>query len=260
VVPDHPLNPFVRKLEQRSRIGDAERAAVLALPGIPMQVGTNRDFVRLDEVVTHACLIVEGLAGRFGQNREGARQITAVHIGGDMADLHSVVVPKASSALQALSVTTILKIPHAALRDVAYRFPRLAEAFWRECVIDGSLLAEWVINVGRRSALAAMSHLLCEMALRYGKTEDNGEVSYDFPATQMHLGDILALTAVHVNRTLMEIRRLNLATFVRKRVTIHDWDGLARLGDFDPGYLHLDPLGEAQAETARSAVQRLSEG
>jgi hypothetical protein len=30
---------------------------------------------------------VEGLVGRFGQNRDGSRQITCLHIPGDMADL-----------------------------------------------------------------------------------------------------------------------------------------------------------------------------
>jgi CRP-like cAMP-binding protein len=246
----NPLEPFVRNLEARSIIGPGERAAALALPGHPAQVGTNRDFVRLDEVVNHACLVVEGLVGRFGQTREGARQITALHIAGDMADLHSVVVPKASSALQALSVTTIFRIPHDALRETAAKFPRLAEAFWRECVIDGSVLAEWVVNVGRRSALASMAHLLCEMACRYRWKKPGPDMSYDFAATQTHIGDMLGLTSVHVNRTLMELRGLDIATFKGRRVTIHDWQALVRLGDFDPTYLHADPLGEAGANGA----------
>jgi CRP-like cAMP-binding protein len=245
VAADNPLEPFVQKLERRNRLGPGERAALLALPGHSMQVAPNRDFVRLDEVVTHSCLIVKGLVARFGQNRDGIRQITLLHIPGEMADLHSVVVPKASSALQALSVSTILKIPHSALRDVAYGFPRLAEAFWRECVIDGSLLAEWVVNVGRRSALSAMAHVLCEMACRSLRGEPADGMSYDFPATQTHLGDMLGVTPVHVNRTLMELRRMGVATFARKRVTVHDWRELVRIGDFDATYLHLDPQGEA---------------
>lgn len=237
---DTPLFRFMKKLDARGELDAPERAAILALPGHPIQVGTNRDFVGLGECVTHACLIVDGLAGRFGQNREGVRQITALHIAGDMADIHSVVVPKAKTALQALSITTILKVPHEALRDAARRFPRLASAFWRETVIDGSILSEWVVNVGRRNALAAMAHLLCEMACRYKGKEPDGDMSYDFAATQIHLGDMLGLTPVHVNRTLMELRRMKLATFVRKRVTIHDWKQLARIGEFDPDYLHLD--------------------
>ena len=212
---DTPLFRFMKKLNARGHLDTDERNAVLALPGHPIQVGNNRDFVRLGECVSHACLVVDGLVGRFGQNREGVRQITSLHIAGDMADLHSVVVPKAKAALQALSVTTILKIPHEALRDAARRFTRLSEAFWRETVIDGSILSEWVFNVGRRSALAAMAHLLCEMACRYRGPEPQADMSYDFEATQTHLGDMLGLTPVHVNRTLMELRRRKIATFIR---------------------------------------------
>lgn len=240
-----PLFRFMRKLDARGQLGAGERQAILTLPGHPVQVPTNQDFVRLGEVVSHACLIVDGLAGRFGRNRDGARQITALHIAGDMADIHSVVIPKAKTALQALSVTTILKVPNEALRDAARRFPRLADAFWRESVIDGSVLSEWVVNVGRRSAMAAMSHLICEMACRYNGAEPAGDMDYDFVATQNQLADMLGLTPVHVNRTLMELKRMGVVTFARKRVTIHDWQQLARIGEFDAEYLHLDAAAKA---------------
>src|SRR5690606_12537901 len=113
----------------------------LALPVRLEQIPAQHDFVRLGECLTHSCLIVQGLAGRFGQSREGNRQLTALHIPGDMADLHSAVVPEATSALQALTATTIARIPHAAIRSISAQYPAIAEAFWRECVIDGAALS-----------------------------------------------------------------------------------------------------------------------
>ena len=252
----HPLRRFMAKLDSRDRFHEDEREAILALPGHPVQVQSNRDFVRLGEHTTHACLIVEGLVGRFGQSRQGLRQITSVHIAGDMADLHSVVVPDAKSALQALAVTTILRVPHTALLDVAARFPRLGQAFWRECVIDGAIMSEWVLNVGRRTALASMAHILCEMACRYQGSSASGEsvsgeMDYHFAATQQHLGDMLGLTPVHVNRILMELRRQGIVTFRSKRVTIHDWARLVTIGEFEPDYLHL-PSGNADCRPERA--------
>ena len=239
MITESPLDHFMQKLDGRMPLEPAERDAILALPGHAIQVASNRDFVRLGEDVTHACLVVEGLVARFSQNRKGERQITALHIAGDMANLHSVVVPEARSALQALCVTTLLKVPHQALREAATKYPRLAAAFWRENVIDGAVLSEWVVNVGRRCALAAMAHILCEMACRYRNAEISADMDYDFAATQTHLGDMLGLTPIHVNRKLMELRELNVVTFVHKRVTIHDWAKLITIGEFDPNYLHL---------------------
>lgn len=232
-----PLQPFLDKLISRSKLGPAECAAILSLPAHPIQIETNRDFVRLGERVNHASFVVAGLVGRFGQNRDGARQITAVHIPTDMVDLHSVVVPEACSALQALSVTTILRVPHQALQTVARRYPAIAEAFWRECAVDAAVLAEWIVNVGRRDARSRLAHLLCEIACRVARSDQGVGLTIPFPATQSHIADMTGLTSVHVNRSL---RALSDVVEVRsKMIHILDWKRLIRIGDFDPDYLRL---------------------
>jgi hypothetical protein len=50
---------------------------------------------------------------------------------------------------------------------------------------------------------------------------------------------------VHVNRALMALRAKNLFTFDGRTLTIHNWDGLVKVGEFDPAYLHLEPLAAA---------------
>ena len=235
------LQPFLDKLLSRSTLGAEERRAILDLPLHPAQIRTNHDFVRLGERVDHASFVVEGLVGRFGQNREGARQITAVHIPTDMINLHSVVAPDACSALQALSVSTILRVPHAALRHAAHRYPAIAEAFWRECVVDAAVLSEWVVNVGRRDSRSRMAHLLCEAACRIEASGRPIGQGFEFPATQNHMADMLGLTSVHVNRTLQALKRDNIIEIRSRTVRVLDWDRLVDIGDFDPAYLCLGP-------------------
>jgi CRP-like cAMP-binding protein len=236
-----PLQPFLTKLTSRSTLDTDGQRAILALPAHPAQIKTNRDFVRLGERVDHSCFVVEGLIARFGQNREGSRQITAVHIPTDMIDLHSVVAPDACSALQALTVSTILRVPHAALREAARRHPAIAEAFWRECVVDAAVLAEWVVNVGRRDAMSRMAHLLCEVACRVESAGRAANDRFDFPATQTHVADMLGLTPVHVNRTFQRLKAERLIRIEHRTVHVVDWEGLAFLGDFDAGYLRIAP-------------------
>ena len=245
------LRPFLDKLVSRSHLGADERRAILDLPAHPAQVQTNRDFVRLGERVDHASFVVEGLVGRFGQNREGNRQITAIHITTDMVDLHSVVAPEACSALQALAVTTILRVPLVALRAAARAFPAIAEAFWRECVVDAAVLAEWIVNVGRRDARSRLSHLLCEVACRSGGLDGKGGLAFPFPATQNHIADMTGLTPVHVNRSLQALKHDGVVELHNRMIHIFDWDRLTRIGDFDPDYLHL-------AGPGGSAVNRMA--
>jgi CRP-like cAMP-binding protein len=154
------LRLFVNRLASRSILTDEEERAILRLTGQETQVAAHIDFVRQGERVDHSCLIVEGLAGRFGQNSDGERQITCLHIPGDMADLPSVVSPQSGWGISALTNTTILRISHSELRRIAVRHPGVAEAFWRDCVADGSIFSEWVVNVGRRDAISRIAHLI----------------------------------------------------------------------------------------------------
>ena len=61
--------------------------------------------------------------------------------------------------------------------------------------------------------------------------------SFELPLTQAELADTLALSAVHVNRTLMELRRLGLVTFQDRYASIHDPARLHAASGFDPGCL-----------------------
>jgi len=232
------LQPFLDRLTSRSVLTEDEQQAILELPGRRELVQSHRDIVALGEQADHVCLIVAGLVARFGEDSDGKRQITAIYIAGDMPDLQSVVQPVGSSALQALSMATILTVPHAALRAAAARYPALAEAFWRDCMVDADIFAQWVVNVGRRDARERVAHLLCEMGTRLGAGPAAGEVVFPFAVTQAQLADATALTGVHVNRTLQSLRRARLADVSRQAVRIPNWNALAAVGDFDPGYLH----------------------
>jgi CRP-like cAMP-binding protein len=85
-----------------------------------------------------------------------------------------------------------------------------------------------------------MAHLFCELLVRLeivGMTDGN---SYEFPLTQVEVGESLGLTSVHVNRTLQELRRLKLIEVDNRRVRILDVDALKGVAQFDPTYLYLE--------------------
>jgi CRP-like cAMP-binding protein len=234
------LQPFLERLTRRSVLTREEQQAILSLPTHASQVHANSDFVGLGETVDHVSLIVSGMVGRFDQNSEGSRQITAIHIPGDMANLHSVVQPQATSALQALSVATILSIPHSAVRAATAQHPALAEALWRDCMVDAAILSQWVVNVGRCQARIRIAHLLCEMAVRLNAPVDQGSFTFPFLVTQMQIADATGLTSVHVNRILRSLREDGLVDVRRREVVVEDWAGLTAAGEFNPNYLQND--------------------
>ena len=236
---DHALQSFVERLTARSALTAAEQQVILELPTQSVSIKAHHDFVQEDAQTSYSCLIVSGLVGRFGQLNSGTRQITALHIPGDMADLHSAVRPIGIGGLHALTDTTIVKVPHDAIRRLAARFPAVAEALWRDCMLDAAVLMQWVVNVGRRNARTRLAHIFCEMAVRYG-ADRSALAEFAFPITQEQLGEATGLTGVHVNRTLKWLRDTKLLTLRGGTVTIHDWPKLVRVAEFDSAYLIAD--------------------
>jgi CRP-like cAMP-binding protein len=234
------LLKFVDRLASRSALTDEEASRILGLGGHVRNYAAHVDFVRLHEMVDHSCLVVDGPVGRFGQNRNGLRQITCLYIAGDMADLPSLVSPRSGWGIGALAPSAILRIPHTELRRLTTAYPGIAQAFWRDCVADGSIFSEWVVNVGRRSAISRIAHLFCEMAIRHEQAGLGDRSAFRLPLTQNDLGDATGLTGVHVNRTLKELRDTAVAEMRSGTVTIHDWKRLVSVGDFDPGFMLLD--------------------
>lgn len=229
---------WLRRLEMRSPLTDFDRETVMGLPGQVRRYASSRDVVRLGERTHSSCLVVDGIVARFGQTSEGHRQLTALYIPGDMADLHSAVLPVVSAPLQSTVSATIYTVSHDILRRAAERSPTLARAFWRDCVADAQIASEWLLNVGRRGALAKLAHLLCELSCRYGAIGlPNREFSLNL--TQTHIGESLGLTGVHVNRMMRALRDRGLVATEGTVLRILDWHGLVGVGDFDPGYLHL---------------------
>ena len=49
----------------------------------------------------------------------------------------------------------------------------------------------------------------------------------------------MSLTPVHVNRMLMSLAADGLISRNKRNISIGDWKKLAKVGDFDPRYLHL---------------------
>ena len=112
---------------------------------------------------------------------------------------------------------------------------------WRDTLVDAAIFREWMANVGRRNAKERISHLLCEMALRWKAVDLARDHSYPLPVTQTELADATGLSAVHVNRVLQELKAEGLVSVRSLTVSVADWEGLKETAGFDPIYLHFDP-------------------
>lgn len=238
--PDNLLEPLVRKLEMWEPLNASDRAAVLALPFSRRIIEPHQNLVWEGEKPTHSCVLLSGYAYRQKASGNGGRQILSIHLSGDVVDLQNSLLGIADHDVQALTRLEAAAIPVEAIRALAFDRPTVGMAMWYETLVDASIFREWMLNIGRRDARTRIAHLLCEFALRMEAAGLGGLNEYELPMSQEQLADATALTAVHVNRSLMGLEAEGLINRTRRSVRIDDWEKLAKAGDFHPRYLHLD--------------------
>ena len=240
---DDALAPMVRKLELWHSLSDEDRAAILALPHTIRHLDAGQYLVWDGDKPQNTCLLLDGLAYRHKLAGNGGRQIMSILMKGDLIDLQNSLLGVADHNVQMLASGTVALIPVEAMRKIAFDYPHVGMAMWYETLVEGSIFREWILNVGRRDARTRIAHLLCEFAVWLEVANLGKAFSYELPITQEQLGDAVALTPVHVNRTLMKLQDDGLIERTKRVITICDWTELAKTADFQPRYLHLQAQG-----------------
>src|SRR5579871_3475047 len=195
------------------------------------------NLVRQGSPVERIFVVLEGFACRYKLLPDGRRQITAFMLPGDLCDTRTFAAPYMDHSIAAISsVVAAALMPEAVQRLES--FPGIARAMARNSIALQSIAREWQVNIGHRSSFERLSHLLCELFERLYAIGLAHDYACEMPLTQTEIADTLALSAVHVNRTLMELRRAGLVTFRSKQLIIHDYPRLCSAAGFHPGYLN----------------------
>ncbi len=234
-----PMAVMVRRLGGRFELSRTATDAILALPFVIKDFTPGQYVLREGDKVLQSSFVISGFVFRHKIVADGGRQIVAIHLTGDFVDLQHIMLDYADHNIQALTPATLVQFPSDQLLDLAYRHPDIGKALWLESLIESATFREWVVNVGRRNARVRTAHLLCELAIRREAAGLGPRDSYELPMTQEQLGDSLGLTSVHVNRTLKGLEAEGLILRSKRAVTVADWHGLQRAGDFSARYLHL---------------------
>lgn len=233
----HPLHPVVRKLSAYGPLKTEEQAALAGLGAGGQRVDGRLDLLVEGAAPDSAVLVLEGIACRYRHRVSGARQITAYLLPGDLCDPDLVHVSRMTHTVGTLGPCRVARIPRETLAGLTEHHPGIALALRRAKLAEEETTREWVMNVGCRSAIERVSHLLCELHARLQTVGWATSAGYDLPLTQQDLADTTGLSNVHVNRTLRQLRLMRLVEVGGKRVDILDLPGLQALAEFQPDYL-----------------------
>src|SRR3546814_6967862 len=105
---------------------------------------------------------------RYKELNDVQRQILELHLSGDFVDLHSFPLKRLEHNIGSLTPVRIAIIPHERLKRITEEHPHLARMLWFSTLLDAAINREWILSIGRRSALARVAHLLSELHVRMG--------------------------------------------------------------------------------------------
>ncbi len=231
--------PITAKLQQFVPLSETDRHALDRFACERVRHFTAReDVLREGDDPRFINLILSGWACRYKQLGDGRRQIIAFLLPGDLCDHNIFLLREMDHSLGTLAPVTLAEISRETFETVTHGHPALARAFNWETLVNAAIQREWTMNLGQRDAFERMAHLFCELFHRLhtiGLAEGD---SYHLPLTQVDLADATAMTPVHVNRTLQELRARGLLELKRRRLTIPDLAALEAAALFTPNYLH----------------------
>lgn len=234
------IEKLLMKLSLRDEISAEEEAALRQAAGAPQAIPADKTVIRAGQQLNEATLLLEGMMCRYKDLRNGSRQISELHIAGDFLDLHGFTLKKLDHSIMTLTPCLIAAVPHDRLKAITERHPHLTRLLWFSTNLDAAIHREWVLSLGRRTALARTAHLLCELYVRLEIVGLTDGLTFRLDLTQLDLAECLGLTSVHVNRTLKALREQGLVEFRGGIVNIQDMQGLAGAAEFNPEYLSLE--------------------
>jgi CRP-like cAMP-binding protein len=239
-MPDMMISRLIRKLENFSRLAEEEKDALGKTVIASRKFAAHEDLIQEGAPTDGIKVVIEGLACRYKVLPDGRRQIVAYFVPGDVCDLRAFLLKRMDHSIGTLCDVEVALLSHERMLDLTERYPKLTRALWWSTLVEEAITREWLVNVGHRTAVERAAHLFCEIFVRLHTVGLAHDDRCELPLTQTELADTLALSAVHVNRTLMELRRAGLVTFQGKQLVIHDHRALQSIAGFDPNYLHLD--------------------
>lgn len=236
-------SPVASKLEAFTRLSADDRAALAQASRNVRFVEPRRDLMSEGDKPRYVHLVLDGWACRYKNLPDGKRQIVSIFVPGDFCDVNVYILKTMDHSIGAITRLKVAMITPDEMQALTADRPRLTQALWWHELVDLAIQREWTVNVGQRSAYERLGHLLVELYLRLKIVGRATDGRCDFPLTQNDLADATGLTAVHVNRTLQELRRDGLIELERKQLKILDLDRLKDVSMFNANYLHLEREG-----------------
>ena len=206
--------------------------AGMQFPSLKVKRGSR--LIHEGQTGHQAFVLQDGWACSFKSVPSGGRQIISLAIAGDCLGLGSAQLQTADRSIETLTDAILNPVDLSRMLQTFGDFPRLWAALLWSVSLEGAMVTESLVSLGRRSAIERVAHFFVELAERLTSVGLATGTEFKFPLTQYVLSDALGLSAIHINRVLHQLRHQELLTLRQGRVQILDVDRLKRIASLQP--------------------------
>jgi len=235
-------DPVIRRLCNYERFSIHEINAVRQLCNDVRIFNKHRDFHNFGASSEYTYVVLNGWAARYFILPDGERRIIAFLLPGDFCDLNFATTMPLDHGIVSITECATALFSKSAAEHVMNSFVALKQAWGKSLRTQEACQHQWLVSAGRRSARAAVAHLFCELYVRMHQVGLAHDGDLPMPASQIDLADAIGITAIHLNRTLRNMRDDGLIERTQG-VRIPDLGALRQVAGFDPRHLGLDDVG-----------------
>jgi CRP-like cAMP-binding protein len=251
-------DPFVARLRSFVDLSLPELQALRAVIEAEQSVKKRRDLVHDGYEFNKLCFVKDGFAARYKLMRNGKRQIVNFILPGDVVGLPGSFLDRAANSVIAVSDMKLQVCSLEAFVGLCCRRPKFGLALTWLAVQEGANCAERIIDIGRRTPIERLAHLLLEIHSRLAMVGCAEEAALNLPFTQEMMSDALGLSVPHLNRMLTRLRSEGMIALNDRRVEFLDLKAMALLAQFQPVRPARIPLPTTQNWSDRVVIWRLS--
>lgn len=237
---------IINNLGRYISLENSDKARLLNLESTPFSIEGKEAIWHVNSPVEKLYSIQSGWAYTMRDNLDGARQVVDILIPGDIIGLRDFTYKNHFTEARMITRGTLCPFTQASIVDIIKHSPSLTVALFAATARQESMITERMLISMHRSARSQIAHFIIEIYLRLNQVRTTSIDEFYLPVTQQMLGEILGISTVHINRSLIAMENDNILKKSRNSIHVTDEKKLTDEAEFNNDYLseEMDGLSE----------------
>ena len=163
-----------------------------------------------------------GTAFKYCSLPNGGRQILSLYIAGDTIGLDVLLTGAPAYPVHSASAVIYSTMDKQQAAQLANSASWFRDQAWNALVRERAAAEMALIRLGQCDAEQRVASIILEIYQRLAERKLAANNEFTLELTQLHLADLLGLTAIHLNRVLGRLKAKKLLAISGQRVTILD--------------------------------------